>query len=101
MADKARFMCDCGADDKNDKNRLLTYQSAVTPRTRKGHFRLQKLSGVSVGSRYDVGACPPAIEAGPHARRPADERALAQVEKWMAMIREFSREQQGLSKLRA
>ena len=31
---------------------------------------------------------------------PADARALAQVEKWMAMIREFSREQQGLSKLR-
>ena len=31
----------------------------------------------------------------------SDERVLAQVEKWMAMIREISREQQAQSKLHA
>lgn len=34
-------------------------------------------------------------------RGSAEERALAQVEKWMAMIREINREQQELPKLPA
>jgi hypothetical protein len=100
MAARVRSMCGYGAGAET----VVADRLAAILGTRKSHVRLRQQLRQSPRKRSE----PPMPEPVQTQSKPAstrgsasDERVLAQVEKWMAMIREIDRDRPAPPKLPA
>jgi hypothetical protein len=101
MAARVHSMCDCGAGAETDSSptdwRPYSEQEKVTSACDNGS------ASSSVKARSHAVPEPVQTQSKPASTRgsASDERVLAQVEKWMAMIREIDRDRSAPPKLRA
>lgn len=93
MAARARFTCACGGCGKCGRADIKVNAYKFTRFSSNRSFRLRQRRSRGGGSAImpDTVSGPPKMESRDSGR--ADQDAFAQVEKWLAVIRELAREQ--------